>query len=401
MAAPTKHALLSPSAADRWLHCPGSVALNENAPNKETQYTLEGTLAHSIAELKLRKYFGISPDGGKKPIGPRKFKSELAKLQKHELYQPEMDGYTDTYVDYIEDIANSFDSRPAVFIEQTLDLSNFAPDSFGQADCILLHGNDLYINDLKYGKGIPVDAENNPQLKLYALGALIAYKDFWQIDTIHMTIIQPRLNSIKESVITAQKLTDWGVFTVRPAAQKAYNREKEYHCGDWCRWCAAEATCRERSNTVTQAVEDFKGLLPPKLSMPEFSKLLHKLDPLLKYAEQAKEYAQNALMQGEKIPGWKLVEGRSKRVWDNQEAAFKALTDSGIKKELLWHNEPYTLSQIEKQIGKKDFEAAAGSHVIKQPGKPTLADEADPRPEYNPQSTADEDFKELIPKNDG
>lgn len=399
---PTDHALLAPSSASRWMHCPGSVALNENAPDKDTQYTREGTLAHAIAELKLRKHFGICPDGGRKPMGPRKFKTELSKLQQNELYQPEMDGYTDAYVDYIIDAANSFSSRPAVFVEQTLDLSEFAPESFGQADCILLHGNHLYVNDLKYGKspkGI-VYAPKNPQLRLYALGALMAYKDFWKIDTVHMTIIQPRLDHISEDTMTAEELTNWGVFTVRPAGQAAYARTKEYHSGDWCRWCAAAATCRENSNSVTQAVEDFKGLLPPELSMPEFGKLLHKLDPLLKYAEKAKEYAQDAMMQGEDIPGWKLVEGRSKRAWDNQEAAFKDLSAAGVEDALLWHREPYTLSQLEKQLGKKDFADAVGGHVIKQPGKPTLAEESDPRPVYSPRSSADDDFKELV-QNDG
>ncbi|WOC33033.1 DUF2800 domain-containing protein [Caproicibacterium argilliputei] len=400
MATPTKHARLAPSAADRWMHCPGSVAENENVPRKDTVYTREGTLAHAMGELKLRKYFGLCADGEKRPMGPRKFKTELEKLKSDELYQPEMDGYTDEYVDYIKDLANSFSSKPAVFVEVNLNLSDFVPGSFGQADCILLHGSDLYINDFKYGKGVVVPAENNPQLMLYALGALMAYKDFWQIDSVHMAIIQPRAGGIKEAVITTQELSDWGVFTVRPAAQLAAEKTAEYHSGDWCRWCAAAATCREHATTVTQAVEDFKGCLPPQLTPQEFGDLLHKIDPLLKYAEAAKTYAESALLQGEEIPGWKLVEGRSKRVWDDQTAAFADLTSAGLDDALLWHREPYTLAQIEKQMGKKDFAAAAGTHIVKQPGKPALAEESDSRPAWSPKATAEEDFKDLIKKGD-
>lgn len=399
MAAPSLHALLAPSAADRWMHCPGSVAENENVPRHDTPYTLEGTLAHAMAELKLRKHFGICPDGAKKPMGPRKYKGEIEKLQANELYQPEMDGYTDAYVDYIIDIANNFDSRPAVFVEQDLDLKDFVSGSFGQADCILLHGTDLYVNDFKYGKGVSVDAPNNPQLRLYALGALMAYKDFWKINTVHLAIIQPRLNHISEDTMPADDLLNWGAFTVRPAAQKANDRTPEYHSGSWCRWCAVSATCREHEKAVVQPVEKFLGKMPPILSMSEFAEILHKLDPLLKYAESAKAYAESALMEGEEIPGWKLVEGRSKRVWDDQNAAFEALGSAGIADAILWHREPYTLSQIEKQVGKKDFAAAAGSHIVKQAGKPALAPEEDKRPTWSPRSTAEEDFKDLIPQN--
>lgn len=396
MPTPTKHATLAPSTADRWSHCPGSVAANKNTPRRDTMYTKEGTLAHAVAELKLRKHFGLCADGAKKPMGPRKYKSELEKLQADELYQPEMDGYTDTYVDYIIDIANSFDSRPAVFVEQDLDLKDFVPGSFGQADCILLHGSDLYVNDLKYGKGVPISAEGNPQLRLYALGALMAYKDFWKIDTVHMAIIQPRLDNISEDIMPAQALLDWGVLTIRPAAKLAADETPEYHAGEWCRWCAAAATCREHVTTAVQPVEKYSGKLPPELSMQEFADLLHKLDPLLKYAKAAKAYAESALLDGREIPGWKLVEGRAKRVWDSQDDAFKDLASSGIEDALLWHREPYTLAQIEKQIGKKAFANLAGNHVIKQPGKPTLAPAEDSRPAYSTRVSADEDFKDLI-----
>ena len=398
MPTPIKHAILAPSAADRWIHCPGSVALTKNLPDKDTVYTREGTLAHAIAELKLQKRFGICPDGHKRPLGPRKYKAELSKLQANELYNPEMDGYTDIYIDHITDVANSFDRRPAIFAEVSLNLSNIAPESFGQADCIMLYGNDLYVFDFKYGKDVPVVAAGNPQLRLYGLGALRAFQQFWVINTVHTTIVQPRLDSITGDAIPAADLIAWGENIVKPAAEKAFNGCGEYHPGDWCRWCRAGATCRKYATDVTQAVKDFKRLLPPKLSAKEFGDLLHKLEPLLEYARKAKQYALDSLMQGKKIPGWKLVEGRSKRIWDNQDAAFNDLKAAGIKPEMLYHREPYTLSQLEKQIGKKQFTEIAGKHVIKQPGSPTPVPETDKRPAYSPQATADDDFKDLITK---
>ena len=314
MPTPSKHAKLAPSAADRWGHCPGSVAANKNAPRRETKYTLEGTLAHAIAELKLRKHFGLCMDGAKKRMGPKTYQKELSKLQADENYSPDMDGYTDAYVDYITDLANSFDSRPAVFVEQDLNLSDFVPESFGQVDCILIHDKDLYINDLKYGKGVPVDAPKNPQLQLYALGAIMAYKDFWQISTVHLAIIQPRLNHISEDTMSAADLLDWGTFTVRPAAEAAAAETEEYHAGKWCRWCAISATCGERVNSVVTPVEDCGGKLPPEISIQEFAEVLHRLDALKSYETSAREYAEKVLLNGEQIPGWKLISGKGKRV---------------------------------------------------------------------------------------
>lgn len=388
------HAVISPSAADRWIHCPGSVALTKDLEDKGSTYAAEGTLAHSICELKLRKYFGIAKTGEKKPMGPKKYKSELDKLKADPLYQSEMDGYTDVYVDHIKDQSNSFSSAPAVFVEQRVDLSEYIPSGFGSSDCILIHGSDLYVYDFKYGKGVRVEAEDNPQMRLYALGAYLMYREFWKIEQVHMTIVQPRLQNICQSVLPVSQLLEWAEKEVKPAAKKAVDGVQEYACGDWCRFCKVKATCRTHAETVVDGVSDFDLMQPPLLSLTELGLLLTKCQPLLDYAKAAEEYALSQALSGEKIEGWKLVEGRSRRVWDDQEKAFADLKTAGLPEEMLWHREPYTLAQIEKQMGKKDFEEAVGNHVIRQQGKPALVSENDSRPEYVVKN-AEEDFKEI------
>lgn len=388
---PDTHAVLSASSAARWINCPGSVKLSEGLPDKSSTYAEEGRLAHSIAELKLQKYFGI---GG--PMSQRTYNTRFNKLRKDPLYAPEMDSCTDTYRDYIADIANGLPSRPYVTVEHRVDYSAFAPDGFGTADCILYQGSDLFVNDYKHGAGVPVDAEHNPQMMLYAVGAVLEYSMFCDFKTVHLAIIQPRAGGVKEWSLSRDELIDWATLTVRPAAKKAAAGVEEFHSGPWCRWCKAAPFCRAHAEDVTGAVEDFSPRLPPELSPEEFGALLGKLEPLLQYAEKAKKYALESLLQGETIPGWKLVEGRKTRAWDDQEAAFKALQDAGIDETLLWHREPYSLAQLEKQLGKKAFAEAAGSHVVSQPGKPTLAPMTDPRDVYSPRTSAEEDFKEAI-----
>lgn len=388
------HALLASSAAERWINCPGSVNLTKDMPDTSSTYAKEGTLAHSICELKLRKYFGVLAPGEKKLMGPRKFKTELEKLKDNELYAPEMDGYTDEYLDYIKELANSFSSTPAVFCEQRIDMSEYADSCFGTADCILLCGTELHIIDFKYGKGVPVSAENNSQLNLYALGGYLMYKDFWNIESVHMHIVQPRLKSFERADLSLAELLMWAESVVKPAAKMALSENADIASGEWCRWCKAKATCREHASSVKKNVEDFNMMLPPLLSMEELGRLLVEVEPLLEYVKTAQDYAFNAALQGEKVPGWKLVEGRGSREWDNQEEAFKDIIASGVAEEMLYHREPYSLAQLEKQLGKKAFEEAVGSHVIKQQGKPKLALESDKRPEYIIKN-ADEDFKEI------
>ncbi|MEG1427074.1 MAG: DUF2800 domain-containing protein [Oscillospiraceae bacterium] len=385
MATPTAHALLSASSAYRWLNCPGSVALTSNMPDTDSKYTTEGRLAHSIAELKLTKHFRTG-------MGPKTYSTRLNKLKKDPSYAPEMESCTDTYLDYIKEISNGFLNAPFVDIEKRVDFSTFVPDGFGTADCILIYGDGLHVIDYKHGAGVPVSPEENAQLKLYALGALMEYQLLYDIRTIHMAIVQPRAGGIKEASIARDALMDWAVDYARPRAKLAYEGSAEVHSGDWCRWCKAAATCRKHSGAVTSAIEDFGGKLPPILSDAEVGKMLLKIAPLVKYAETVKAYAQNTLLTGGDIPGWKLVEGRGSRTYDDIAATFADLQAAGISEALLYERKPLTLPALETAMGKKEFDAVIGTHMIKQPGKPALAPVSDPRPAYSAGATPEEDF---------
>ena len=385
MAAET-HAVLSASGADRWIHCPGSVALTKDMPDTGSEYAAEGSLAHAIAELKMRKQF-------LEPMGRGIFTRRMNKLKADPHYAEEMQGHTDLYVDHIVEIANSLSSPPLVDVERKVDFSQWVPDGFGTADCILIHGNDLWVIDFKYGRGVMVDPHDNPQLMLYAAGAVTTYAWLYDIQQIHLCIVQPRGDGIKDAEITRDALMDWVAFTAAPAAKLAAAGSDEYRAGDWCRFCKARATCRERATTTVSAVEDFGGKLPPELTPAEFGDLLQKLDALSKYTADATKHAEAIMLNGETIPGWKLVEGRKTRAWADQGAAFAALREAGINDTLLYERVPLTIAKLEKQLGKKAIADAAGDLIVAKPGKPTRVPVNDPRPPINIGVTAKEDFK--------
>lgn len=396
-----EHALLSASSASRWMHCTPSARLEDTLPDSTSDYAAEGTLAHSIAELKVRKKF-------LEAMSVRSYNSQIKKFESDPRYDPEMQGYTDEYLDYITGVAMSYASRPLVAAERRLDYSNYAPEGFGTGDCIIIGGDTLHVIDFKYGKGVPVSAEENPQMMLYALGAIDFYSIIYDIKRIVLTIFQPRSDgdTVKEWAIDRDKLLDWGVFTVRPLAAKAFAGEGEFVPGKWCGFCRAKAQCRARANTNT-ALEDFKGIaapskaesgkfpMPPLLSDAEVGEVLQKAIDLEKWASDLKDYALSAILNGKEISGWKVVEGRGNRAWDNQDTAFDTLKAAGIDEALLYERKPVTAPALEKELGKKIFSEVVGTHVIKQPGKPTLAPEADKREPYHPHDAAS-DFKDVV-----
>ena len=385
MPTPEIHAVLSASSAERWLHCPGSVILTKDMPESTSEYAEEGRLAHAIAELKLTKYF-------KEGMGPKTFTTRLNKFKKDERYKVEMDHYTDEYSDYIKDLALSFKDRPFVAIEKKVDFSCFVPEGFGTSDCILIHGRELYVIDFKYGKGVSVEAENNPQMKLYAIGALMEYQMLYDIESIHMIIVQPRSGGIKSSAVSRDDLLNWGAFEVKPIAAKAHEGTDELHSGEWCRFCKGKALCRKHAEDVASAIEDFGCKLPPLLTNDEIGQILHRIEPLVKYVDAVKGYAQDTLLKGGHIPGWKMVEGRTVRAWDNQQTAFTDIIAAGIEESMLYERKPLTAPALEKVLGKPLFEQVAATHVMKTPGKPALAPDNDPRTEYRLRNTVEEDF---------
>lgn len=370
------HAVLSASSAHRWLVCTPSARLEETCPETTSQYAEEGRLAHNIAELKLRKTFI-------EPMSTRIFNIRLKKFKKHELYQDEMLKHTDTYLEYIQGITHNFSSPPYVAIEKKLDFSAYVPEGFGTADCIIISGRTMYVIDFKYGKGVPVSAENNPQMMLYALGAYEAYSFLYLIETVKMNIVQPRLNSISEWEISINDLLYWATNTVMGGAEKAWAGKGEFVPGEHCRFCRAKALCRARSEFNT-AIEESYPSKPPLISNEEVGQLLIKARDLAKWVKDLEEYALAECLAGNEIPGWKAVEGRSVRQFTDTDAAFKVLIDAGYDEAVLYERKPITLSATEKLVGKKKFIELLTQYVDKPPGKPTLVLESDKREPIKP-----------------
>lgn len=365
------HALLSASSAARWLNCPPSARLAAKAPDTTSAYAAEGSLAHALAELKLRKHFV-------EPMGARTYNARLKRLQADPAWQDEMQRYTDGYLDYVKDLAMQYPQRPLVAVEQRLDYSDWVRDGFGTGDCVLLGGGVLQIVDLKYGKGVSVSAERNPQMMLYALGAIGRYRAFYGIDTVRLTIYQPRLDNISRWETTPDELIRWGEEVARPAADLAYQGAGELRAGDWCRFCPVRARCRARCESYF-ALEPLSAKAPDLLADAEIGDALRRAQGLKGWVADLEEYALSAALAGRDIPGWKAVEGRSTRQWDDQDAAFAALAAAGVDEALLYERRPITLAAAEKLLGKAAFAEIASNYVLRPPGKPTLVPETDPR----------------------
>ena len=378
------HALLSPSSAARWINCPPSAMLNAEAGDRDTVFTREGTLAHAVAELKARKYF-IG-------MGPQKYGAALKKLKSDELWQDEMDGHTDAYLDALKDIAATFSDTPYVALEQRVDFSEYVPEGFGTADCIMIGGEVLHIVDFKYGKGVDVSAENNPQLKLYAVGAILQYMAFYDIFTVRMTIVQPRIKREPDTwEIEARNLLNWAEHAVKPAAQLAIAGEGEFAEGDWCRWCAVRANCRARAGANT-ALEDFGCKMPPLLTDEEVGRALTLGRRLKSWLSDLEEYALTACLNGADITGWKAVEGRSVRAWTDPLAPYEEAKRAGVPEEMLYERKPVTLAQLEKIMGKKAFGETLSRYVFTPPGKPTLVTADDKRDAITNKPEPEDDF---------
>ena len=387
------HALLSPSSASRWINCPPSALLNAEAGDRDTVFTREGNLAHEVAELKARKHF-IG-------MGPQKYGAALRKLKADELWQDEMDGHTDAYLDALKDIAATFAEMPYVALEQRVDFSGYVPEGFGTADCIMIGGEVLHIVDFKYGKGVEVSAEDNPQLKLYAMGAIEQYMAFYDIFTVRMTIVQPRIKREPDTwELPARDLLRWAEDVVKPAAALATAGEGEFAEGDWCRWCAVRGNCRARASANT-VLEDFGMKQPPLLTDDEVGQALTLGRRLKTWLSDLEEYALAACLNGSDVPGWKAVEGRAVRAWTDQDAAFKAAKLAGVPEEMLYKREPVSLAQLEKIMGKKEFAKVftqpKAMFVVTPPGKPTLVTEDDKRKAITNKPDVEDDFGEELP----
>ena len=388
-----KHALLSASGAHRWLICTPSALLEEQFPDTSSEAAREGTLAHELAELKLRHYFHPLD------FNKRKLNAGIKKLKSHELWQDEMMAYTDDFLDYVKSVALSLPGVPYVALEKKVDFSVYVPDGFGTADCILIQGDTLIIIDFKYGKSPTgrVEAEANPQLMLYALGAYENFKMFYAIKHIRLAIAQPRLqDGISEWSLPLGELLEFGEFA-SARAELALTGEGEFSPDvDTCRWCRARAKCRARAdeNIMMAFLARKEEKRPPLIGNDEVGSYLTQGEDVAAWLSDLKEYALSECLAGREVAGYKAVEGRGSRDWSDMDLAFGALTDKGIAEEILWERKPLSVAQVEKVVGKKDFTNYVGELVVKKPGKPTLVPESDKRDAITNKITAQEAFKE-------
>lgn len=379
------HAILSASSAHRWVHCTPSARMEEQFPDTGSDAAAEGTVAHALAEIKVQQYFYPQE------VSKQKMTRTVSRLKKEEHWNDEMQGYTDEYLDYIKTAAMAFDLAPHADVEKTVYFDKYVPEGFGTADCILIGGSTLHVIDFKYGKGVPVSAEENLQMILYALGAYAACSILYPIDRVKLSIVQPRLSNISEWECDIPELLAYGDFIADRAAI-AFKGEGEFAPSEEaCRFCRARAQCRARAEENVR-LAFFTDKKPPLITNEEVGKYLEKGEDVAKWLKDLKEYALKECLTGKEIPGWKAVEGRGSRDWTDMDKAFKTLTDNGIDAAILWERTPLSLAQVEKTVGKKEFQTLVGEYVVKNPGKPALAKESDKRPAVTNKMSAAEAF---------
>lgn len=382
---PTQHALLSASGAHRWLHCTGSPLLEKEFPDTTSVYAQEGTLAHELCELKLKKYTTVMPKGT--------YTRAHNKIMKSELWQNEMEGTSEAYLDYVKVITMSYTVKPVILTEKRVDFSRYVPEGFGTADCLILAGDTLHVVDYKHGKGVVVDADHNPQMMLYALGAMSELSLLYRFKFVHMTIVQPRVNNISEFTMTADELIEWGEKVVKPKAEAATSGKGEFEAGDWCRFCRAKQQCKTRYESNDSLYPELSERHDPRLiTLEELGEYLKRGKDMAAWLEDMKEYALSESLAGAEVPGWKAVEGRGSRAFTDTDEAVDTLIKNGIDESVLYERRVLTLAQMEKAVGKKAFGEIVGNLVVKNPGKPTLVEESDKRPRITNQPTAADVF---------
>lgn len=374
---PADHARLSPSAAERWIHCPGSIRLAEQCPpDSGSAYAEEGTAAHALAELKLRAEMG--------EITARKHAAELKKARAGAYYCGEMDEATDYYKDAVMERLAASGPDAELMIEQHFGLEAWVPGGFGTSDAVIVSEGTIEVIDLKYGKGVRVEAEGNPQLQLYALGAIETFGSIYDFDEVKMTIIQPRNGGVSEQVMTVEALKAWGE-SIKPIIAQALKGEGEFRAGGHCRFCKAAPRCKALADyNLSLARLEFKDV--DLLTDEEIADVLGRVDHLKNYADMIAKYAlQEAVAGRHQWPGYKLVEGRSRRVYTDTKAIVKVLTAAGYKKaQIMKPQELIGVTDMTKLLTKKTFEELLGDYLEKPQGKPTLAPVSDKRPEFKP-----------------
>ena len=370
---PKGHALLSASSSDRWLHCPPSARLCETYEDKGSDYAAEGTDAHTLCEYKLRKALGMETTDPTENLT---------------WFNQEMDDCATGYAAYILELVEAAKENcpdPVVLIEQRVDFSRWVEEGFGTSDAILIADGTMHVIDYKHGLGVLVSAEDNPQMKCYALGALELFDGIYDIDTVSMTIYQPRRQNISTFEVSKDDLYRWADEVLKPTAELAFAGDGNFLCGEWCGFCKAKNECRARVDANLELARyDFK--LPPLLTDEDIEDILSRVDALVSWASDIKEYALQQAISGKEWNGWKLVEGRSNRRYTNEAAVIQTVSNAGF--------DPYErkllgITAMQKLLGKSRFDELLTAYIEKPQGKPTLVPESDKRPAMN---TAKNDF---------
>ena len=359
---PNDHALLSASSSHRWLHCNPSARLEREFADRESVAAAEGTACHALAEHKLKRKLKLRSE---RPVSP--FDTD------------EMETCTDDYADFVmEQVTKERRRDPdtQVFIEQRLDFSCYVPEGYGTGDCLIVSRGRIHIIDLKFGQGLLVDSEENPQMMLYALAALNQYEEQYQIKKVKLTIFQPRRDNVSTWETTVAKLKKWATKDLVPKAQRAFKGEGEYCPGEWCIFCKAAVKCRARAeDKLRLAQSEFK--MPPLLTDAEIESVLAKLPDIKKWADEIQEYALAKALAGKEWTGFKLVEGRSVRKFTDERAVVKAANDAGYHD--IYKQSLISITEMEKLMGKVEFSKVLGALVTKPQGKPTLVPDTDKR----------------------
>lgn len=370
-----KHALLSASSAHKWISCPPSALLSKKFEDVSSSFAQEGTDAHTLAQYKLEKLLGLDT---KDPTESLSF------------YNEEMNNHAENYAAFVlEQLEKAKENcaDPQILIEQKLDFSRYVPEGYGHVDCLIIADGTLTVIDYKYGLGIKVSAERNPQMFCYALGGLALFDGIYDIDNVLLIIYQPRRENISEYSISKSELIKWAEDVLAPTAQLAIKGEGEYKAGEHCQFCKAKATCRKRAEyNLELAKYDFE--VPATLDNDEIAAILTKADELVSWANDVKEYALKEALNGTKFEGFKVVAGRSNRKYIDESAVADVVIAAG--------NDPYEkkllgITAMTALLGKKTFEDILGGLTFKPPGKPVLVTADDKRPEFN---SAFEDFDE-------
>lgn len=381
-----EHALLSASSASRWMACPPSARLEQGYENKTSTFAQEGTLAHELGELSLRYQLG--------EIAKRSYDSKVKKLTtKNELYSADMPDYVEIYTDTcMEKVAEAkATTKDAIaIVEQRLNFSEWVPEGFGTGDFVIIADGTMEICDLKYGKGVPVSAIGNKQMRLYALGAIAEFEFLYDIEKVKMTIIQPRLDSISTDEMTAEDLLKWAEGELKPTAELAFKGEGEFCAGDHCTFCNAKAVCKARADKNMELAQ-YEFADSNVLSHEEIADILGKADELAKWAKDVQEYALDAAVNnGVIFPGYKVVEGKSNRKYTDEAKIAEILLKQGFIETIIYTKKLTGITNMEAAIGKKEVNRLLGDYIEKPQGKPTLAVESDKRPIFN---SAKSDFE--------